>query len=347
MEGFNAEYAEEIRDRLDDGESATKIAREEDVSVAVIERMRREKKNTYVIMGHGSDICDNGKLEVLDVPKGCVYVTLTQCGLVTFVGSEHKFFDDKNITYLQDPVKYEKELKKIFGNDLHVHHSEAKDKVSRTYVNNRYFLAATYKTRNNKCHMGVSGVVKLPKPELKNIKTDAVPCDNPPKILGYYEHSVYPKLSEVESAVRARPDINFGYHLKTITQEELFKKFPGIHYNILCRYTDKSCLKETKNRRAESVNIYKSDKEVESIIRYIQRLAYTANLHNDFKELHLAKLKPLLVNFTDADRVKLRNELLRAIPGNYKIADKFLPKQNGKGRTLRHTHSLNKTAKRY
>lgn len=355
-QGFDPSYADEIRDRLDDGESASKIAKQEDVPVEVIESLRRGLK-PYLILGHGNDICKNGKLEVLDVPKGCVYVTFTQCGLVNFVGSNvNKFFKQDNIQYLKNPVKYESELKKIFGNEIHIHHSEAKNKTSRTYVNNSYTLAFNSIQANNKCLMGTSGFIPLPVPKNTEFISERMDCFDRPKLDKFYKHAIYPRMKDVESAISKRQDMYFSHYLKKITQKELFEMYPGIHYNFLCRVTDKECDKNALKRQQESAVAAKPDKEVQSVSRYIERLAYNCIKNEDYcKQMHLTKLKPMLVNFTEDDLIKLGARIEGLWYGDetrvmklHRLADKFYKyHQKGKGRTQRHKRVLHKTAKRY
>jgi len=213
------------------------------------------KNRPIVILGHGTDVCkSDGNLDVLPVPKGCVYVTFTLCGLMNLMSDKElmQFFEYKNQEYLKDPVKYEKELNAIFKNEIHIHHPDAKDEHSRTYVNSEYspHLIVTNSIHGFAIHM--SGIVELS--DSMNYKAAKYYTNPDEDILDYYTYSVFPNKENMKRIFDSKTEVS-DYTRATgkITQAELFELNPGVYFNPLCRVVHKRCDGAIAHRRQESL----------------------------------------------------------------------------------------------
>jgi hypothetical protein len=220
-----------------------------------------DPKVPLLICGHGADECyDDGSLQVFDVPKGCVYVTFTTCSITNTASIIYRkiFSDINNIKYLNDPIKYQNELEELFGQNIHIHHPDAEDPVSRTYVNSAYGLVGNGADNKEKCWIQLSGInplnentYKILKPLLlkkPNLTFDHDCDDDVSRIQGFvqltnfYKASVYPTVNQLTNHIRNLRETkrivttqDVFDTLPVVTQKELFDIMPGIYYNPLCR----------------------------------------------------------------------------------------------------------------
>ena len=106
----------------------------------------------YVYGGHGTDVCNKETKEVLIdiVPDDCIYITIGECGRVTYTDSKREAFfastkeEDKQLfrDMFQSQAKLVEFAKKanISPNNLHIHYPGMK------YVVNNFSPVAIYST---------------------------------------------------------------------------------------------------------------------------------------------------------------------------------------------------------
>ena len=231
-----------------------------------------------VILGHGNDVCySNGKLEELTVPPNCIYISFTLCGLVNYLAEDiiKKFFEPKYKKYLNDPIKYEKILQRIFK-AIHIH------KPGSTYVNTRYEVSSYHEKYNQ---YAMSGVIPLDGntkfiPRLSKEKFTESSQDD---ISNLFEHSIFPTKKDIEKTyddikkTSSKDEILKKLHLKipTISQKELFELRPGIYYNPLCRVVHPLCNYDIKRRRESSLANAKrviNEVDIDNYSEYVKKI---------------------------------------------------------------------------
>lgn len=203
--------------------------------------------DVYYMSSHG---CDNDK--ILQVPDNCIYVTMAECGLsISDTDRKVRIFEQmfsENNIYLSDPIKYYQPLQEIFGHNLHIHYSTSPVIGSRSYMDSIYScsLGWTYSgdiqkgipDKNYNIH--TSGLHTLGKFD-RNIFTGDISDDIPIHYIEtIYKNSLYPTYDDiiVKDLHYDRLYEDFEKYIKTyfiVTQSDLFKYFPGIHYNFACR----------------------------------------------------------------------------------------------------------------
>jgi len=195
-----------------------------------------QEHNVYYMASHS---CDTN--ELLDIPEGCVYVTLGICGKLVWDDKKQtdfiKMFYD-NSPLLNDPVTNIEDLQKIFGSDLHIHYAEAKDYRMRKYVNSSFtcFLNREVKTNYfaKKSGLYSNGTYTTSSfYKLNDTITD--------KDIDYlYKNSLYPTIDQIKNFYKLT-NLNyedFSSQIQTVfnvDQKTLFHYFPGIYYNFSCR----------------------------------------------------------------------------------------------------------------
>ena len=211
-----------------------------------------------VVLGHSNDVCIDDTLEELIVQPNCVYVTFTECGLVSYVKDIKikKFFDPENRKYLEDPIKYEDKLTKIFD-DIHIH------KPGDTYVNTQYLPNSSFPLNHR---YGMSGVIPIDG-DSKFINSFIYNSTTPKeRIENSYEYSIYPLKKavseELENQEKLQPSKEklydtFSNSIIPISQKILFLLRPGVYYNPLCRVIKKGCSTNVGRRRRHSLNVRK------------------------------------------------------------------------------------------
>ena len=223
--------------------------------------IEHDSKVPLLICGHAADECyEDDTLQVFDVPKDCVYVTFTTCSISNNANIIYKkiFSDINNIKYLNDPITYQNELETLFGQEIHIHHPDAEDPISRTYVNSVYGLVGNGNSGENRCWIQLSGInpinentYKILKPLLSKSKTLTIDhtCDDDVsrirgfmQLTNFYKASVYPTADELTNHIRKLRETkrivttkDVFDTLPVVTQKELFDIKPGIYYNPLCR----------------------------------------------------------------------------------------------------------------
>lgn len=221
-------------------------------------RGKKAVPNVYMHLGHGSEMVAG---DAIPVPAGCVYVTFTLCGEISRDSYRIlKAFEDPAVKdLLRDPVKHIKRLTMYFGESLHVHYPEAEDATSRTYYDMKYspFLAYTidgnpscFAKKSGMFRLGDNAVYRAPGGmQAREVQIDSrpytidFPCDNIGEdALKYiYKGSLFPTQAQVytETDAMEKP-ITFSKLKKAMKaykyrQSWAFEKFPGVHYNFICR----------------------------------------------------------------------------------------------------------------
>ena len=244
-------------------------------------------------MGHSTDACyTDGKLIEKTVPENCIYVTFTECGLISF-GSDTekmKYFNPKYRKYFLDPVTYKKELNTLFNNSIHIH------LPGSTYIDTIYGPVGHYKKINA---FALSGVIPIEEgieliPEFSyNSKGSSIEIDK------FYKYSIYPTQEDIktqyDNLVQMYPHKNneeiidvLTETIPTISQSKLFELRPGIYYNPLCRTTSKLCYEAMKARRryslAETGTII-NEIDLEKFATHINKITYNCVKDDSCEEL--------------------------------------------------------------
>jgi hypothetical protein len=249
--------------------------------------------NSYLYMGHGEDVCNHkGEPVILTVPPGSLYITSTVCGLLNYVYIK-KLFEafinkaNENVWENPDLSKLKKVLEGILDTStIHIH------RPGDTYVENMFHPVSnqlydvnnkwTQKWEDAKYYkLSESGlyrlsdilkknVQKLPKiavekstflhkegKEEKEITDFKIKKED---LLAVFENAIFPKLTPTEKKAdyytpREIAAINTKH--KTYVSE-LMEKFPGIHFNFLCRYINPNCVKGALARRMESAEKFQT-----------------------------------------------------------------------------------------
>jgi len=144
-----------------------------------------------------------------------------------------------NIPYgyiLSNPLECKEILERILGSDIHIHHPDGLNKADRTYVNNRNVASFDWIDKEGYLTLYNSGLYKLGElPGLWSLGYSGPPTDLSLK----YEGSIFPTRDAVKALIGAETEgaeiirrikATFG-----IDQKTLFERFPGIHYNLVCR----------------------------------------------------------------------------------------------------------------
>lgn len=278
----------------------------------------KKSKGPFLICGHGGEIClDNGKLEIVDMPDKCVYVTFTECGL-TRSGLQiyEKIFKDKhNLKYLNNPIKYQKELEDLFGQRIHVHHKNATELASRSYVNIAYKLIGDHNNKD-KCMIETSGLIEI----TENLYTKKIPiqssfvdCNEKYALHEYFQGSVYPSKEILKKYMLEKPLSikELVENIPIITQKELFELKPGIYYNPLCRvntceYSNIRKRQVLSSRALFNKNIL-SDKEY--AIKYISNVLEQCAKYN-YCELAINVLDDIYNYYTYDELKEIKDKLV-------------------------------------
>ena len=232
-----------------------------------------------LICGHGGELCnDDGSLQVLDIPENCMLITFTECGLS--YGAKHIYDiivkNIKNLHYFEDPIKYKDDLERIFKKKIHIHHPNAENETSRTYVNTHYRLVGDYMENKENCSIQLSGLVPLQKKYVDKIYTTQsfdFKCKNDYAWGMFYSASIYPSKSQVvpmfgKQLATTLPEL--VKKIPVVTQDFLFEKRPGIYFNPLCRVNgcniNNVLNRQYKSSRAINTNINTDVEYINKII---------------------------------------------------------------------------------
>lgn len=212
-------------------------------------------KNVYTTIGHGREYISD---EPIPVPPGCVYVTIALCGVVSTEKEINKlldaFTDPKIRDKLRDPVTNLKQLTTLFGESLHVHYPEAENETSRTYFDTGYYPLAGDST-SGECRSVKSGLYRIGdvdsfRPPKNIIVSESgklrylakLDCKNiePPILRFLYSGALYPTIDIINRDLPIGRKLSYNLLAHEISkcrfsQSWAFSKFPGVHYNFICR----------------------------------------------------------------------------------------------------------------
>jgi len=314
-----------------------------------------------LICGHGGELCnDDGSLQVLDIPENCMLITFADCGLSYGAIDIYNAIvrNERNLHYFEDPIRYKNELEDILKKKIHIHHPNAENEVSRTYVNIHYRLIGDI-IDNDKCGIQLSGLVPLKKEYIKHIyetESKMFKCDSLNTWSQYFAASIYPTKKQVapffgKKLAKSLPEL--VEKIPVITQEFLFEKRPGIYFNPLCRIN--SCdVKNVVNRqykssRAIGKNI---DKDLDYVINIIDDCAEFNNckLFNKKSETVLEKLDTTELEFVK-DKILKRAKYFKYDKDNKtlenicKIIDLFIEEKSSNSKTINSLNDNNNVRK--
>lgn len=242
----------------------------------------------YFYHGHGGTICDEYGFPIEKiVPENCIYITETVCGIINALGPAliGAFLDEKNAPIWKDPVGHFDELKKIFRLDgrnsvqgLHIHLPGC------TYIDTTYQPIGYHDLKErhgiDKHKIVFSGIMTLEAAHtvphnsayIEGALLDYTDLVDYETIVNSYAYSLYPEIHEVSEYVTPNEieDTLLLYPekvgeknkisisdvtsqaaeiSKNVPVSKLMEKFPGIHFNMLCRSfgaEDVNCLKRSK-----------------------------------------------------------------------------------------------------
>jgi hypothetical protein len=247
-------------------------------------------------------------------------ITFADCGLSYSAINIYNTIvkNENNLHYFEDPIRYKNELEDIFKRKIHIHHPNAENETSRTYVNTQYRLIGDV-IDNERCAIQLSGLVPLKKEYIKQIyetQSSWFKCDALKAWGLYFNSSIYPTKKQIapffgKQLAKNLPEL--AKKIPIVTQKFLFEKRPGIYFNPLCRVN--SCdIKNVVNRqykssRAIGKNI---DKDVNYAIGMIDDCAHDddCSLFNEKSEIVLENLDISELEFVK-DRILKRAKFFK------------------------------------
>jgi hypothetical protein len=250
-----------------------------------------------LICGHGGELCnDDDSLQVLDIPENCMLITFADCGLSYGAKTIYDAIvrNNKDLHYFEDPIKYKDDLERIFRRKIHIHHPNAENETSRTYVNTQYRLIGDHTDKNNECAIQLSGLVPLQKKSIEKIlvtESHKFKCTKGHSWDMFYSASIYPSKSQVvpmfgRQLASTLPEL--VKKIPVVTQKFLFEKRPGIYFNPLCRVNNcdvKHVLnRQYKSSRAINKNINTDLEHINDIINLCVQLG-DCLLFNEKKDI--------------------------------------------------------------
>ena len=236
----------------------------------------------YYYFGHGSTICDEYGTPVIKVvPDNCIYISQTVCGLINVGNTKltEAFLNEEYAHIWRDPIANLHIIKEIIGNftkdiaGIHIHLPGC------TYIDTHYFPLGhddlkelTYQEGHK---IGFSGIMSLKdahtveranNPYIEGIEFESKDLLDIDQVRGSFKYSFFPKVKTTDQIIlpkdledtiyfyerEGKVNINdlivqSGMISNKVPMSKLMEKYPGIHFNLLCRsIVDKSCLKEGK-----------------------------------------------------------------------------------------------------
>ncbi len=199
----------------------------------------------YSFFGHGMHID-----KVMEIPKGCMLITLAKCGNISYFGPDTAFrkltslFENpEHIDLLRDPVRNKSTIQDMIGMEINVNYPEAPHEINRKYYEIEY-TAQLVAPIIDGFILHKSGLYRPGTTSLETIKRNKVSDFTDDDVKYLYEHSLYPTYDEVEkksaeTELKGNVLINKIGQDYSIRQSQLFEKFPGIYYFMTCRVASK------------------------------------------------------------------------------------------------------------
>ena len=240
-----------------------------------------------LICGHGRELCNNDRsLQVLDIPENCMLITFADCGLPYYAIHVYNTIlnNKKYLHYFEDPIKHKDDLERILNRKIHIHHPNAENETSRTYVNTEYSLIGDVMDKEDNCLIQLSGLVPLDKKHVEKIyvtQSQKFKCTKAHSWDMFYSASIYPTKNQV-APIFGRKLANtlpkLVEKIPIVTQKFLFEKRPGIYFNPLCRVN--SCdVKHVMNRQYKSSRAINRNLNTE--IDYFEKIITNCIEHDD------------------------------------------------------------------
>jgi hypothetical protein len=216
----------------------------------------------YTMAAHGQDLPTERRKRV---PKNCMYITLMECGKISYIWSRFgELFSKADTTFeghtirdiLSNPVEQKPLLIRLFRShglpDPHVHyHDDGPETDDNTYIDTMYIPSFTWE---NKWHiMSRSGLFELGDYTLDGMEK-MIPASKQyyyakkikdvAEIPAMYEGSLLPEKKDIETFLKKKSIKNYIQFHKSmvdsknpfhIKQSQLFAQRPGIYYNPVCR----------------------------------------------------------------------------------------------------------------
>ena len=283
-----------------------------DQHIRIEKAIRCSKKgemNIYSYYGHGSDVClPSGLIKLNNVPKDCTYINRTGCGLQARMG--HRFGDmlirKKLRTVLANPFENRGILGEMVGGEVEIH-PEGDDFVeSRFYPLGFYpefrpgsfmiFLSGMRDSESFTSFPTKAGKLQYPQQVFPN---DAIV----PKsvILQSFEGAIYPTPAVVRSTFTkdsyTMAELDVLSKTLSIHISKLMKRYPGIHYNLLCRSASPTCKEAILKQRALSATKFRTQlNAVRRTLKFEKNVKNVEKFLGDqpksfYKNLNLVKLE--------------------------------------------------------
>jgi hypothetical protein len=264
------------------------------------------------------------------VPADCIFISFVNPGNSSIRDQVRCFFSnlssDEFITKLLNPVHYFGELSEVYRSCAHKdrrgQRHEMKNlklflrKPGEFYSENKFMPLGMWPTLyNDDRHLYTSGIYDVRDPRNSTlISRDPEPLimkggwSTLSEILTKYEGSVFPTPDDITQGMYR----NYGSDVKAISatmlrhvieeilsfkdatrQTDLFRLFPGIHYNTVCRYMD-------------------SEKTVSSSLRVARRLSLNRRrlLYPTEQEPEIEKVSVLVNFFSDYEISRILGDLI-------------------------------------
>lgn len=266
------------------------------------------KTPIYFYAGHGEDLCGdtNHKPIIRKVPDNCIYITITECGqfadIVLEDNPREKLFRNtttmkKNLLRYPFVAGHKKKLAKLFElsspSSIHIHYPGMEyvesffqpaafwDQGDEGQWNNAASAAFVF-TRSGLLDKKKMEANPKPYKEVVSESADSFYITKN-ELVKFYADSVHPTPAFVNDILEATFPEKYALEGEDIqmfietlvdkmenqlTNTYMMEKFPGIHYNMVCRSVEESCDEEAQSRRTTST--YQEDqREQKEIKQYL------------------------------------------------------------------------------
>ena len=231
----------------------------------------------YQYFGHSTDRCDeDGKMIISEVPKGSMYINKTGCGLINYMNG-YKFAELFINPELKQATKNPEENTQIMADFCEseiVIHKEGDD-----FVEAMYYPFGIFPSRGGDFLLFLSGFrdseyfsnMKMGTHGLNYKKYSSGQLVPKKVIQELFAGALYPTQAMV-SKTFTKAEYSFE-ELQTLGKElkipisNLLQKYPGIHYNFLCRAVSNHCMEDALQRRIASAKKYRT--QLNTLIRTI------------------------------------------------------------------------------
>jgi len=211
-----------------------------------VEKLLEGEPPIYVYSGHGGDTVSTLK----DVPNGSKYINMGTCGL------SNRLTIDVVLPCLENPhdTRFVEtnvpQIEELLGElSIRIYMPNPTSDNDR-YVNNIFYPIGVYPNEDGTFNLLSSGLIERKKCVLLGIPQthDKLKTTTLETVKSLFSMSVYPTIAEVDAHFRSHcadrlealtyADLTQAYKALSISVETLMTRFPGIHYNFMCRSVD-------------------------------------------------------------------------------------------------------------